>query len=308
MKHATRLLLTLALIAGPLGLAPAQDPSRLFQPPETDDFAPPAGVTWERDVVYGVAGDRPLHLDVLRPTRRPRTLMPAVIYVHGGAWRFGSKESGLTRNAALALRGYYTVTIEYRLSDEASWPAQINDCKAAVRWLRAHAGELGVDPQRIGAWGHSAGGHLSALLGLTGDRDDLEGEGGNCGVSSRVRCVVDMAGPSDLTTVKRAIPTAWVSDLLGVPLRENQSLAWQASPVAHASPDDAAFLLLYGTADLLVPVENGEALHAVVREAGVESWLVRVIGGTHTFPGSPLYRPQLEATVLAFFERHLGGD
>ena len=149
-------------------------------------------------IEYGTGGGRPLTMHLLQAQPRPSGSAPGLVWVHGGAFRHGSKESGIAKLFPFARRGYVCASIEYRLSGEATWPAQIEDCKAAVRYLRAHADELGLDPERIGAWGASAGGHLVAMLGVAPDRPELEGQGGWAEHSSRVQAVFDYYGPSDL--------------------------------------------------------------------------------------------------------------
>src|SRR5215207_5470184 len=152
-------------------------------------------------IEYGTGGGRPLTMHLLRPRERPDRLAPGLIWVHGGAFRHGSKDSGIAKLFSFARRGYVCASIEYRLSGEATWPAQIEDCKCAVRYLRAHAHELGLDPERIGAWGSSAGGHLVAMLGVAPDRPELEGRGGWAEHSSRVQAVCDAFGLADLLAV-----------------------------------------------------------------------------------------------------------
>ncbi|MCX7825635.1 MAG: alpha/beta hydrolase, partial [Verrucomicrobiae bacterium] len=157
----------------------------------------PEGVEVIADVVIGKGGDRDLHVDIARPKNPPQAPMPAVLWIHGGGWSGGSHKGN--RAMMLATRGYFTASVEYRLSGEAKWPAQIEDCKHAVRWLRANAAKYNVNPDRIGCWGSSAGGHLCAFLGVSGDKPEFEGKGGYAGVSSRVQAVVDYCGPADMT-------------------------------------------------------------------------------------------------------------
>jgi len=161
---------------------------------------PPEAVTAVRDVEYAAVGNKHLLLDIYTPTASQEKL-PLVVWIHGGAWRAGSKEN--PRALGLARRGYAVASINYRLSQAAIFPAQIEDCKAAIRFLRANAAKYSIDGDHVGAWGDSAGGHLAALLGTSGDVKELEGTvGDNLTVSSRVQCVVDYYGPSDMLQFK----------------------------------------------------------------------------------------------------------
>ncbi|MGB3331007.1 MAG: alpha/beta hydrolase fold domain-containing protein, partial [Thermomicrobiales bacterium] len=153
----------------------------------------------DTNVPYGRGGGVPLQLDILAPAQTSAEPRPAVIFVHGGGWEAGNRESGLRLSLLLTKRGFVTATIAYRLTSVAMYPAQIHDVKAAIRFLRAHAAEWHVDPDRIGIWGTSAGGHLTALAALNGDYPGLEGDSGTPGVSSRVRCAVPICAPTDFT-------------------------------------------------------------------------------------------------------------
>ena len=155
-----------------------------------------------RDIVYGRGGDTDLKLDVDLPALERKGPLPVVVWIHGGAWRAGSREG--TRASGLVEQGFATVSISYRLTREAIFPAQIHDCKCAIRWIRAHAGKYGFDPKRIGVWGSSAGGHLVAMLGTSGGVKELEGRGGWADEDSRVQAVVDFYGPSDLLAMADA--------------------------------------------------------------------------------------------------------
>ena len=149
----------------------------------------------ERDVEYGMAGDRPLVLDVVRPKTPAAGPLPVVAYFHGGGWNKWDKSTGIGGLVPVAATGnYFCVTVGYRLAKEALWPAQIHDCKAAIRWLKANAKRLNIDPDRIAVWGASSGGHLAAEVAVTGNVPELEGDCGSPGQSSRVACCVDYTG------------------------------------------------------------------------------------------------------------------
>ena len=247
-------------------------------------------------VVYGTGGGQPLSMHLLRPAQPvaapiacPPDRPPALVWVHGGGWRNGSKDGGITRLLPYARRGYVCASIEYRLSHEATFPAQIEDCKCAVRFLRAQAAELHLDPERIGAWGASAGGHLVALLGTAPDHPDLEGSGGWAEYPSRVQAVCDWFGPTDFTTVmtqaaaekivsviKWNTPADPYSGLIGVELGKDKAKAEAVSPVHYASKDDAPFLIMHGDQDMTVPFNQSELLYEALKKAGVlseDSWL-----------------------------------
>jgi len=229
-----------------------------------------------------------------------------VVWVHGGGWRAGSKDR--TYAPETLGEAYAVASIDYRLSQVAAFPAQIHDVKAAVRWLRAHAEVYGFDPDRIGAWGSSAGGHLVALLGTSCGVEALEGcVGGFPEQSSCVHAVCDFYGPTDLpalveqrggTDPRQLMPE---EQLIGGPIADNLELAIVASPIAHVDPNDPPFLIMHGSADQTVFVEQSIAFDAALRAAGVESTLIVIDGAGHGFPRSHLAR------VKPFFDEHLMG-
>lgn len=272
----------------------------------------PENVVLHRDLEYGRAGQRPLLLHLLLP-REPLTRpLPVVVFIHGGAWRGGSRDVGIPALAPLVASGHYAgASVGYRLSQEAIWPAQIHDCKAAIRWVRAQAGKYGFDPNKIGVWGSSAGGHLVSLLGTSGDVKELEGDNGSPGFSSRVQCVVDFCGPSDFLEFAKfkrtalpptASPDSPESMLLGGPVLERQEAARQASPVTYVSADDPPFLIVHGTDDPLVPFSQAELLYAALKKAGAKPLFVKIEGGGHGIGG-----PEVSKRVRAFLDKHLRG-
>ncbi|MEX2025784.1 MAG: alpha/beta hydrolase [Pirellulaceae bacterium] len=264
----------------------------------------------ETDVEYGKAGEMPLLLDVIKPKEAAEEgkLRPCIVWIHGGGWQNGNKNSGLSRLGVWVASGDYVgVSVGYRLSGVATWPAQIHDCKAAIRWVRANADKLGIDPDKIGVWGSSAGGHLVSLLGTSGDVKELEGENGTPGVSSRVACVVDYCGPSDFLLFARSGASAAnangpVSKLLGGPVSEKQDAAREASPVTYVTKDDPPFLVVHGTADRTVPYAQGERFYEKLKAAGVDATFVKLDGGGHGIGG-----PEITARAKTFFDKHLLG-
>jgi acetyl esterase/lipase len=245
-----------------------------------------------------IPGIRPLELDLYLPPASDGPA-PVVVFLHGGGWRMGSRhlagpayrQQRPTPFERVAQAGIAVASVDYRLSGEATFPAQLHDAKAAVRWLRARAGELGVDPERIAAWGESAGGHLAELLGLVSD-GALEGEVGIPGTSSAVSAVVAWYAPSDLLAVPTDLgvdphdPTTREAQLLGAPAVDVPELAAQAGPVTHVSPAAPPFLLLHGAADQLIPCVQSERLYDALVEAGVEAELDVYEDADHMWLGS----------------------
>src|SRR5581483_402137 len=240
------------VLAGLLGLAALAPAARSQQ---LNPKAPklPDGAAEFRDLRYGPHTERNT-LDLIVP--KSDAPVPLIVWVHGGAWQGGSK-AGNNPAFALLARGYAVAAINYRLSQHAVYPAQIHDCKAAVRFLRSNARKYNLNPDAFGVWGASAGGHLVALLGTTGNVKELEGAvGGHAGVSSRVQAVCDFFGPTDLTkmaaqtTVKGPIdhdsPNSPESKLVGGPIQENKEKAAKANPITYVSKDDPPFLILHG--------------------------------------------------------------
>jgi len=171
--------------------------------------------------------------------------------------------------------GYAVASINYRLARSAPFPAQLEDCKAAVRWLRANASIYNLDPDRIGVWGYSSGGHLAALLGTTGGLPELEGSGDNLQYSSRVQAVCDVAGPADLLAMANLGPkrTLAIQGLLGGPPENDKAKAIAANPIHYISKDDPPFLIVHGEADRVIPVEQSQRLYEELRKAGVNATL-----------------------------------
>ncbi len=303
MGIAVALLLAAALASAgdpPQATAPAPSPTAGLPEPAH----PSAGVALYRDVEYGRIDDRPLLLDLYLP-QKSRAPVPAVVWVHGGGWAGGTKHP--TPAAPLVSSGYAVASVAYRLSGEAKWPAQIEDCKAAVRWLRARSKDLGIHPGRIGAWGGSAGGHLVALMGTAGDAKDLEGAAGNAAQSSRVQAVCDFFGPTDFlrfdghgSKLIMGAPDSLIAQLLGGPLARNKEKAAQANPVAYVTKDDPPFLIMHGDKDDIVPLDQSEVFHAALKKARVSSELVVMPGAGHGFAG-----PQVMKRVTEFFDQHL---
>jgi acetyl esterase/lipase len=281
-----------------LGLAPSAGAQERPRPRPTL----PEGVKVERDLAYVADGHARQRLDLYLPEKASGPL-PVIVWVHGGAWQAGSKDN--CPAAPFAARGYAVASVNYRLSQHARFPAQIEDCKAAVRWLRAHAKQYNLDPDHVGVWGASAGGHLVALLGTTGGVKELVGAGGNADQSSRVQAVVDWFGPTDLTKMggSHDRPDSPEARLLGGPVGEDKGRAARANPITYVTKDAAPFLILHGDRDPTVPFGQSELLEAALRKAGVEVTLVPVKGAGH---GGPAFNsPDNRRAVEKFFAKHL---
>ena len=269
----------------------------------------PDGIQVLKDIEYARVGEHSLRLDLYVPEKRDER-RPMIVWIHGGAWRAGSKDQ--VPLLWLLDHGYSLASINYRLSQEAIFPAQIHDCKAAIRWLRAHAGEHGYDATRIGVSGSSAGGHLVALLGTSNGVKELEGEvGGNLEQSSDVQAVVNYFGPTELVSMcaqpsrmDHAAPDSPESRLIGGPVLENKDKAAAASPVTYITANDPPFMTIHGDADPLVPVQQGQLLHERLKAAGVESHLDIIAGGGHGGRGFH-DDAQRTARVLEFLNRHI---
>lgn len=290
------LALSTAALAQPPGGGPGQPP-RL--PPI------PAGTTVHRDLAYVTNGHPRQKLDLYLPAnaRKP----PLIVMIHGGAFKSGSKDG---QNPVPFLeQGYAVAALNYRLSGHAVFPAQIEDCKAAVRWLRAHAGEYGYDPNRFGAVGSSAGGHLVAMLGTTGSTAKFD-VGEHVGVSSRMQAVVDNFGPTDFLQMDaHRVPNGQVhntpdspeSELIGGNLQDNPEKVRNANPVTYVTKDCPPFLVIHGDSDPLVPHHQSELLAAALRAAGASVDFYTVKGGGH----GGFADPNVESLTREFLAYHL---
>jgi len=258
-----------------------------------------------RDLEYVPGGHERQKLDLYFPSGGEIRFHPLIIWVHGGAWLAGSKDRCPARR--FVEQGYVVASINYRLSQHATFPAQIQDCKAAVRWLRANAGKYGIDPKRFGVWGASAGGHLVALLGTAGDVNDFD-VGENLDVSSRVQAVCDFFGPTDFvrmsdypSTMDHDAADSPESKLVGGAVQENKEKVQRANPITYVTKDDPPFLIVHGDKDPLVPHNQSELLLAALKQATVEVKLYTVRDGGH----GGFQDPNVPALVTEFFARHL---
>jgi len=250
-------------------------------------------------------------LDLFLPKDDGKKLRPAVVVIHGGAWRSGDKGQLRMLAELFARRGYVAAAINYRLAPKYSYPAQLDDCQRAVRWLRKNAKEYRVDPKRFGAAGASAGGHLALLLGTRETRDDSDPE--LKGISSKVQCVLSIFGPTDFTderyvqASKNPIAGRALIDFLGKPYDEAPNLWKEASPLHHVSPDDAPTFIIHGDRDPLVPLEQSERFAEALKKVKVEVQLVVIKGMGHG-PTTPEQREEFMKAIeqaAEFFDKHL---
>jgi acetyl esterase/lipase len=227
----------------------------------------------ELDVAYDTRSAKQ-KLDLFFEDAAGGALRPGMVIVHGGGWRGGDKGGGQWRQLPVefAKRGYVAISVNYRLTDEAPSPAQVNDVKAAVRWLRANAERLRLDPERIGAYGNSAGAHLASMLGLVQASEGLEGDGPHQEQSSLVQAVVASATPSDFRIWLKpgARPTGPLAPFFAGPEETLAERVRQSSPAAFARADAPPFLLIHGTADKTVSIEQSQILADALRKAGAK--------------------------------------
>ncbi len=264
-------------------LAQAQKPSN----------EPPPGVMVKREISYAKVGNRQLHILLARPNPLPKGNLPVIVYLHGGAWRTGSYQT-LTAGAwNLAKRGFAVASVEFRSTDDAIYPAQINDCRAAIGFLKKNAGGYSLDAAKIGVYGISTGGHLGALLALT---------------SSSVKAAAIESAPSDLGSLNEGARLDWnapsspLSRLLGGTVASKAELARRASPLFYADEFAPPILILHGDADEFVPLAQSEKLYQKLKAAGATVEYQVFQGEAHGLKGE---REAADAIILKFFQRQL---
>lgn len=275
---------------------------RAEQPASPDVNAGPISY---RNMPYVTNGHQRQILDLFLP--KDGNNFPLIIRIHGGAWLGGNKNGEGPQD--YVRNGYAVASIGYRLSQHAIFPAQIQDCKAAIRFLRANAQKYNLDPNRFAAWGPSAGGHLAALVGTTGDINEFD-VGENLNVSSKVQAVVDYYGPIDLlrmdegrepNSMFHSTPDSPESKLIGCNVPDNPEKAKKASPITYINKDTPPFLIVHGDKDPLVPHRQSEILEAALKKAGVPVTLYTVKGGVH----GGFKDPNVPKLTKEFFEKYL---
>lgn len=287
-RHAPKLLCAVAI------LFVSSAGSRAADPPE---------VTKSYDLLYASHGGTELKLDLVQPAAGAGPF-PAVLVIHGGAWREGGKEENRKLLADFARRGYLAVSPQYRLAPKDKFPAQILDVKAAVRWLRTNAKDLRVDAEHLGAMGFSAGAHLALMLGLTGPEDGFEGDAAGAAPSSRVQAVVSFFAPTDLADPKLSeFGRSLVRDFLGGTAAEKPAEARKSSPVTYVSRGDSPVLIFQGTKDPLVPYTQAVKLTEALTASGVSGRVELLVGSGHGWQGEEFARTMED--TFEFFDRYL---
>ncbi len=285
-----RFLLALSLLAG-LSLHAA-------------DLPVPDDVSFTRDIEFANPDNQHLQLNLAKPKSATGAL-PTILCIHGGGFRAGKRESYDKLCLTLAQHGYVAATVTYRLAPAYPFPAAVLDCKAAVRWLRAHAAEHGIDPKRIGVTGGSAGGHLAQFLGVTMGVKEFEGEG-NLDQSSNVTCVVNYYGPSDFTqSYGKSVDAAEVLPLFfGGDLSTKRREHIVGSPLYWVTPFAAPTLCVHGTEDPYVAFEQATWIVDKLKAATVEAELLPIQGAGHGFK-KPEDAAKAEAALIGFLDKHL---
>jgi acetyl esterase/lipase len=254
------------------------------------------------ELVYSKVGDRDLKLDLAMP-REGKGPFPVVVCVHGGGWRMGNKREMRDWLEAFSKRGFVTASVGYRLAPEYVFPAQIEDCKTAVRFLRANAKAYNIDKDRVAAMGFSAGGHLVCLLGLTDAKAGFEGKE-YLAESSKVQAVIDYFGPTDLPAFgsDESAQRSMIGPFIGAKFPENPTAHEKASPVRYVNKESPPFLIFHGTKDWMVPIEQSRLLTNKLKEVGANVKMIEVIGESHGWIGPASRRTS--AQTVEFLEEH----
>jgi len=267
-------------------------------------------ISVQQDVSYGTVGGHTLLLDIYEPrelTPSSRDLRPAIVLIHGGGWISFDKSTMERMGMFLARSGFVAFSVDYRLfqsnekTGENAWPAQFDDVQRAVRWIRANAAKYHIDPNHLGAFGHSAGAQLASLLGLESTRDNSDPALAK--FSSTVQAVVDVDGPSDFTVNHDADGDAFLTNFLGGDYAHHPELWRDASPVFHVSKQAPPFLIFHGTQDQDIPIAQAQELADKLKQAGVPVDFVKVDDG-HTYRTQEARR-QLAIETRDFFVKHL---
>lgn len=271
----------------------------------------PDGIKADRNIPYVEQGHPRQILDIYLPDPPSDKPLPLMIWIHGGAWMAGSQANPPV--LYLVNKGFAVASIQYRFSQDALWPAQSFDCKAAIRFLRANAAKYNFDPDHFGVGGDSAGGHLAAFIGTSGGVPEMEGDLGNTNISSRVQAVVDWFGPTDLSamgqqagphsTIQHDSPDAPEAKLLGGPIQEKRDLARTANPLTYIDKNDPPFLIMHGDKDQLVPLAQSVMLAKALMDAGVEVTMKTIPGANHE--GPQFRTPESQRLIEAFLSLKL---
>jgi len=261
---------------------------------------PPESIVFEPDVAYREVDGQTLRMDFARPKAGDGPF-PVVVCIHGGGWRAGDKKDFRDLVFGLAQQGCAAVSIQYRFAPDHTFPAQLDDAKAAVRFVRERAKEWKIDPDRVAVLGGSAGAHLALMLATTADEDPKDAP-----TSAAVKAAVSFAGPTDLTPRFPDASRYMVEDLIGKDRKGDRSAFEAASPIRHLTAGDAPVFLIHGTKDELVPYDQVPAFRDAAEKAGVEAELFTIEGGGHGGGGDPKAWERAVIKSTAFLRRHLG--
>lgn len=264
----------------------------------------PDGVEIVPGVEYGKAGDISLQLDLYRPKTIAKPV-PALVFIHGGAWAGGDRGMYRLYGIDFAKRGYVVASVSYRLSKVAPFPAAVQDVKCAVRYLRANAEKYHIDPEKIAAIGGSAGGHLAMMIGYSSDVPEFEGESGNSGVSSRVQAVVNLYGPTDLTDPLAHDVKSVINFMGKKTYKDSPEIYKQASPITYVTKDDPPTLILHGTIDEVVQINQADLLVEKLKQAEVPYIYDRLPGWTHAMDVAQVVNDRCQWLMEHFLARYV---
>lgn len=252
------------------------------------------------NLVYGVANGETLLLDVFEPANNTGLPRPGILLIHGGAWNSFDKSTMWPLAHFLAMAGFVAIPVDYRLfnNDLNHWPAQLDDVQMAVRWVRANSAKYNVDRNHVGAYGHSAGGQLALLLGMTDTRDNSDPALAK--YSSKVQAVVDAAGPTDFTTPSDKDGIQYMTSFLNADYAKHPEVWRDASPRFHVAKSNAPILIIHGTKDGLIPVAAADALDQALKNAGATVQYLR-LDSDHDFSDPPSHRKLALETQTFFF-------
>lgn len=263
----------------------------------------PENLIVDKDLVFKETEEKTLKLDIYRH-RSVSEPTPTLVFIHGGSWKSGDKDDYRRYLVDYAEKGYVTATVSYRFAQEAPFPAAFHDVVCAVKWLKAHAGEYFIDPDRMAVVGGSAGGHLAMMLGYHGDDDSYEPECETEG-DAAVKAIVNLYGPADLRT-DFAINHPTVIKFVGKTYSEETKDAYDAvSPLHFITPDDPPTLTFHGTIDDIVPVEQSDKLDEALKQNNVPSYYHRLEGWPHTMDLGRKVNRYCQYHMDAFFAEHL---
>jgi len=255
------------------------------------------------DIVYKTVGERQLKLDLFQPDNLNQAA-PVLVFIHGGGWKKGDKDDYRLYLVDFAMRGYITVTLSYRFSQEAVFPAALNDVKCAIRWIKTNAKKYNINPDKIAVIGGSAGGHLAMMIGYSSDVAEFNEGCAADSIRSSVQVVVNLYGPSDLTT-DEAVARPSVKNFIGESYVKSMQKYTNASPINHITPDDPPTLIFHGTLDELVPVEQSDILNKKLTDIGVPVEYHRLKGWPHTMDMGAKINEYCQYYMNAFFEKYL---